>query len=142
MNDDSAGRDLTPKQSRFCLAIVEGDGQSEAYRGAYDASAMANEAVATEASRLMRDPRIKARVDELRRNLQRSLGLSRATLLRELEEVQALARQSGDLKTMLAATAAKTRLLGFHDHVAKPTSPSQREAIAAFGIFELDGGTE
>jgi hypothetical protein len=101
---------------------------------------MSDEAIAVEASRLVRDPRVRARVEELRRSLQCSLGLSRATLLRELEEVQALAREKNDLRIMLAAIAAKGKLLGFHDHVARPTSPSQREAMAAFGIFDLDGG--
>ena len=141
MNDDHAGT-LTAKMHRFALAIVEGDNQSAAYRAAYEATAMSDDAVAVEASRLMRDPRIKARIDELRSRLQRSLGVSRATLLRELDEVKDLARERRDVKTLLALIMSKARLLGFLDHPAKPTSPSQREALGAFGAFDLNGEGE
>jgi len=142
MSDDHTDGDLTPKMHKFSMAIVEGDSQSAAYRGAYDATNMKDEAVAVEASRLMRDPRIKGRIDELRSRLQRALGVSRATLLRELDEVKDLARERRDVKSLLAVTMSKARLLGFLDNPAKPTSDSQREALGVFGAYDLDGNAE
>jgi hypothetical protein len=140
-NNRDPARELSPKMQNFCLSIVEGDGPSEAYRAAYAASAMSDDSVAVEASRLLRDPRVHARIEELRTSLQRSLGVSRATLLREIDEVRELAKTSGDNKTVLAATMSKARILGFLDSPPKPTSPSEREASSMFGA-DLSGKGE
>jgi hypothetical protein len=134
-------RDLSPKMHRFCLSIVEGDGPSEAYKAAYAASGMSDDSVAVEASRLLRDRRVHSRIEELRTSLQRSLGISRATLLREIDEVRELAKSNGDVRTILSATMSKARLLGFLDSPPKPTSPSEREAASIFGA-ELTGKGE
>jgi hypothetical protein len=139
--DDTLARDLSPKMHKFCLCIVEGDGPSEAYRAAYTASGMNDDSVAVEASRLLRDPRVHARIEELRTSLQRSLGVSRATLLREIDEVRELAKTGGDVKMLLTATMSKARLLGFLDSPPKPTSPSEREASSIFGA-DLTGKAE
>ena len=139
--DDKLARELSPKMHKFCLCIVEGDGPSEAYKAAYAASSMSDDSVAVEASRLLRDPRVHARIEELRTSLQRALGVSRATLLREIDEVRELAKTSGDVKTVLTATMSKARLLGFLDSPPKPTSPSEREASSMFGA-ELTGKAE
>jgi hypothetical protein len=126
---------------RFCLSIVEGDGPSEAYRAAYAAANMSDDAIAVEASRLLRDNRVRERIEELRISLQRSLGVSRAALLREIDEARELAKASGDVKTTLSATMSKARLLGFLDNPAKPVSPSEREASSVFGA-DLSGKAE
>jgi hypothetical protein len=99
-------------------------------------------AVAVEASCLMRDPRIESRIKELRTSLRRSLGVSRASLLRELDEVAELAKTNGDLITQLQVIMSKARLSGFLALPAKPTSPSEKQASAAFGLFEMDGKSE
>ena len=67
--------------------------------------------------------------------------LSRASLLREIDEVRELAKTSGDVKTALTATMSKARLLGFLDSPPKPASPSEREASSMFGA-ELTGKGE
>jgi hypothetical protein len=130
--DSSPG--LTPKMHQFCLNVVEGDGPSEAYKSAYVADNMTAEAIAVEASRLQRDPRVRERIDELRSSLQRSLGISRATLLRELDEARQVAKVNGDVKAALSATMAKAKLLGFLDHAIKPMSSSEIEASRVFGV--------
>jgi phage terminase small subunit len=139
--ENSLARELSPKMQKFCLSIVEGDGPSEAYKAAYAASTMSDDSIAVEASRLLRDPRVRARIEELRTSLQRSLGVSRATLLREIDEARELAKTSGDVKTILAATMSKARLLGFLESPVKPMSPSERQAASVFGA-ELTGKAE
>jgi hypothetical protein len=87
------GRAISPKQEKFAFLLVEGEAQSAAYRLAYAAHAMSDEAVSVESARLARHPGVKARVESLRRNLQRVLGVSRGSLLQELSEAQEIARQ-------------------------------------------------
>ena len=59
---------LTIKQEAFCQAIASGlyPTQSAAYRIAYEAESMSAASISQEASRLMSDPRISARIDEIK----------------------------------------------------------------------------
>lgn len=57
---------LTPKKERFCLEILKGSNQSDAYRVAYDAENMTNKTINEEASRVMADDKVKLRIAELR----------------------------------------------------------------------------
>ena len=60
---------LTAKQERFCQAIIEGMTQADAYRTAYNSKKATDKTVQESASRLMADPKISARVNELRERL-------------------------------------------------------------------------
>lgn len=59
---------LTGKKLRFAKGVISGLSASEAYRRAYNAGSMSPATVATEASRLIRDPHIapiiREKVDE------------------------------------------------------------------------------
>ncbi len=57
---------LTPKQEQFCLEMIKPKAnQSKAYRAAFNARGMKAETVHSEASKLMRDPQVTARIKEL-----------------------------------------------------------------------------
>lgn len=58
---------LTEKQDKFCLNIVAGMSQTDAYKNSYDAKNMSIEAIYVEASRLMDNPMIALRIEELRK---------------------------------------------------------------------------
>jgi len=58
---------LTEQQERFCVNIVSGMNQTAAYKDAYDAEKMKIETIYVEASRLMDDPKITLRIEELRK---------------------------------------------------------------------------
>lgn len=60
---------LTEKQERFALNIVEGMNQADAYRSAYSAKKMSDNAIYREASLLMSNPKIAQRIQELRERL-------------------------------------------------------------------------
>jgi hypothetical protein len=135
--EEDAARPLTPKMHRFCLHFVEGDGPSQAYQAAYDAAKMGADSISTEAQRLLKDPRIQVRIAELRQTLQTSLGVSRGTLLCEIDEARELARAAGDARTMLNTTLAKAKILGFADHPVRPMNQSER---AADRLFDLGKG--
>ena len=55
---------LTPKQEKFCQLIAGGSDQSTAYREAFDSNGKAS-TVHSEASRLMKSPKITARCEAL-----------------------------------------------------------------------------
>ena len=55
---------LTSKQERFCQLIAGGSDQSAAYREAFNSNGKAS-TVHSEASRLMKNPKVTARVDYL-----------------------------------------------------------------------------
>lgn len=60
---------LTAKQEAFVNAIIEGKSQADAYRSAYSTKNMSNKTIWENASRLMADSKVKARVQELRDQL-------------------------------------------------------------------------
>jgi len=55
---------LTPKQERFAQLVAGGSSQADAYREAFNSKGK-DSTVHSEASRLMKDPKISARVDAL-----------------------------------------------------------------------------
>ena len=58
---------LTPKQRKFAEEYVNTGNASEAYRRAYDvAKTTSNEVIAVEGSRLLTDPNVSLRVQELK----------------------------------------------------------------------------
>ena len=57
---------LTAKQEAFAQAIASGDDQATAYRTAYNAANMKDASVYIQASRLIKNPKITLRVDELK----------------------------------------------------------------------------
>ena len=58
---------LTNKQEEFCQNIISGMTQHDAYKNAYDVKKMSNKAVDEEASKLIKNPKVAQRVDELKK---------------------------------------------------------------------------
>ena len=57
---------LSAKQEAFAQCIANGDDQATAYRTAYDASGMKDASIYIEASKLIKNPKVALRVDELK----------------------------------------------------------------------------
>jgi len=57
-----ASAKLTAKQSAYVRAILKGANQSDAYREAYNAENMSDQAIWTEAGRLFRHPEVSRRI--------------------------------------------------------------------------------
>lgn len=81
---------LTGKRLRFAEGVVSGLSASEAYRRAYDARGMKPASVATEASRLLRDPKIARMVREGIEKAMRNAAWNREEAIGRLTEVNAL----------------------------------------------------
>lgn len=80
-------RELTAQQEAFAQAMASGLSQTAAYRKAYQRTRMSIGSVSTAASRLMSDPRIRARVKELRNMVAEVDVISTAEVLRELARI-------------------------------------------------------
>ena len=56
---------LTSKQNKFIQSIIEGSCQSDAYRLAYSKTEMSSKTIWEAASRLSKNPKVIARLDQL-----------------------------------------------------------------------------
>lgn len=105
---------LTPKQEKFCQKYIELGNASEAYRGVYNAAAMLPSTTNRKAKELLDNGKIRARLDELRQDLQAQHEITVNDLLNELEtaRTKALAADNPQCSAAIAATMAKAKLLG------------------------------
>lgn len=78
---------LTEKQERFAQLVVELGNNSDAYRGAYNASNMKPETINSKAYILLQRDDIGARVAELRKELEEANLWSREDSLKVLAEI-------------------------------------------------------
>jgi len=80
-------RVLTPKQERFCLAYVETGNASEAYRRAYSTGNMKALTVNDGAAKLLKNPRIAHRIQELQQQAQERTEVTIDHIIKELATV-------------------------------------------------------
>ena len=105
---------LTIKQEKFCMVYVETGNASEAYRQAYNAENMSNEAIGVEACRLLDNPSVSLKVKELKSGHIKRHELTIDDLVAELEEARqaALSAMVVQSSASVAATMGKAKLLG------------------------------
>jgi phage terminase small subunit len=100
--------DLTAKQEAFALAYVETGNASEAYRRSHDVGADTKpETIWSEASRLLANPKVSARVKELQQLARDIAMVSVGTLTAELEGARLKAMAEGK-----GASAAVSAIMG------------------------------
>ena len=100
---------LTDKQESFASLVASGKNQTEAYRLSYDAERMADATVWTEASLLLSNPKVAARLAVLnteKENQRRMMAVSRAE--RVLQRLERLA----DSATTESVKVRANELLG------------------------------
>lgn len=105
---------LTIKQEKFCMVYVETGNASEAYRQAYNAENMSNEAIGVESCRLLDHPSVALKVKELKSGHAKRHELTIDDLVDELEEARqaALLAESPQSSAAVSATMGKAKLLG------------------------------
>lgn len=77
---------LTPKQEKFVQSLIQGMSQADAYRSAYATKNMSDKSIWENASRLMADDKVKARVKELREQMDKETIMSAQKRLEWLTE--------------------------------------------------------
>ena len=136
------GLNLTPKQEKFCQLYIELGNASEAYRQSYDADNMNENTVNREAKGLLDNPKIAARLDQIRKEHSKRHNVTVDTLLIELEEAR-LAAFEGErvqVAAAVAATMGKAKILGFDKQVIEHTGdPNNPINMSLKVVFENDG---
>ena len=102
---------LTAKQEAFCQGIADGLGQADSYRAAYDAEDMKENSVYVNASKLMKNSKITARIAELKSQVQEKQLWSREMSVKAL--VQAYREGSGSVK--VAAVKELNAMHGYNE---------------------------
>ena len=130
---------LTPKQEAFALAYIETGNASEAYRRCYAAQRMKAEAIHVAAARLLANPKIALRVDEMKAAHAERHGVTVDEIAALLREDRAFARQCESPAAAVSATMGLAKLYGHlkdkHEHTGKdgkdlPSGP----AVAVFAL--------
>jgi phage terminase small subunit len=104
---------LTPKQERFAQLVAEGKTQADAYRGAFDTKPTTKpETIQANASRLMADSNISARVDELRKPIIEAVGITLESHLKDLMTLRNLAVKNNQINAAITAEIARGKAAG------------------------------
>jgi phage terminase small subunit len=101
---------LTLKQDAFCREIVvNGGNATQAYRASYDSQTTDN-ATGVAASRLLDNPKITLRVEQLQDQAAEFAGISPESIAAEFAENRRLAKRLGQTSSMNTATERKADL--------------------------------
>ncbi len=103
---------MTPKQEKFCQAVVSGMSQADAYRAAYDAAGMKPETVQNKAYQLMARGDVRARVDALRLPVIEKLQYGLEQAMTEAAAAFEVAKVKENGGAMVAAVQLRAKLNG------------------------------
>jgi hypothetical protein len=124
---------LTQKQESFCLAYIETGNASEAYRRSYATVDMSPASVNREASNLLDNPKITARLGELRQRAEDKSLLTLEAHMNELQSLRDLAKQNGQYSAAIKAEELRGKLCKLYvdqreapGKDAKPASPAEK----------------
>jgi hypothetical protein len=85
---DTKKKQLTMKQENFCREYLLCGNASEAYRRAYNVENMKPETIWNEATKMLKNPVISTRINELKSDLEELLGITKATEIKELIRIK------------------------------------------------------
>lgn len=129
---------MTPQMEHFARLVAEGKNQSDAYRGAYKAEKMKPTSINEEASRMMANPAIAARVAFLRNEF---APISRLTLemhIEELERLKELALQAGKFEAAINAEVNRGKASGLYVTKTEDVTDPMRKALGRMKPDRLD----
>ena len=122
---------LTPKQELFCLKYLETGNATSAYKQSYSAEKMKSESVNVEASKLLSNPKIAQRIEELRQPVIRSLQSALSEHLSRLDILSRKAEDAGQLSIAVSAEIARGKAMGLY-------AKSEESAQVIFGNREQE----
>ena len=104
---------LTLKQNRFCREFMANDGNATAaYRHAYNTENMAEATINSEASRLLANPSIAARIEELEIEAAAMAETTPEALIAKLIKAENLAYETNNSAAATGAIMAQGKLAG------------------------------
>jgi hypothetical protein len=114
---------MTPKEEVFAQAIADGNDQCQAYRLAYDVSPHTKmTTIYPNASRLMRNSKIIARVAELRAELSAQGLWTRKQSVEALKEVLRIGAENKRPLEIIAAVKALNAMYGYDTPPQEPAT--------------------
>jgi len=114
---------LTPKQEVFCQAYIETGNASEAYRRVYSPKGKPA-TVNRSAHEVLENPKVAARLAELKDAQKERHHVTVDSLLLELEEARKVGIATGRAAAMVAATMSKAKLLGMEGSTPDDETPT------------------
>lgn len=105
---------LSPKQEAFCLAYLKLGNASEAYRRSYDAGGMKPATVNRTAKELLDNPKIAARLAELRAPAVEKAKLTLQQHLEDLQQLRNEARGEAQFGAAVSAEVARGKAAGLY----------------------------
>lgn len=125
---------LTEKQRKFAQKYIELGNASEAYRQSYNAKNMTDKQIWEEASKLNANPKVRQRVEDLRKKHAERHAVTVESITKEYEEARTLALLEKQPSAAVSATTGKAKLHGLVVE-KKDVKISPLETI----LEELDG---
>ncbi len=110
---------LTAKQENFCAEFVQCGNAAEAYRRAYSAGKMKPETVWSNASRLLDNSKVRARVQELQDAAAQKAQVTLEGHLKKLAELRDLAIEDGQLSAAITAEISRGKAAGLYTDKVK-----------------------
>ena len=127
---------LTSKQEKFCINVVKGMTYSDAYRDVYDIENYKDESLYVKASELMKNPKIKSKIEELRKPVQdkikKQIEFTIDNAINELDEARLLAKDKFKTADMISATMGKAKILGIIVDKSETKLLGLKEALVKF----------
>lgn len=105
---------LTPKQEAFCVAYIETGNASEAYRRAYDCKNSSESTINRTAKELLDNPKIAARVAEIREPAVKNAQITLEQHLNDLRRLRDLAEASEKYGPAIQAEVARGKASGLY----------------------------
>ena len=106
---------LTPQQELFAQTVASGENQSDAYRRAYKVKATTKPtSVNVSAAKLMADPNIRQRVEELKKPIIEAVGLTLESHLARLAHLSKKAEEAENYGPAVTAETNRGKAAGLY----------------------------
>lgn len=105
---------LTAKQEAFCLAYIETNNASEAYRRAYNSKNMKPETINKRSSELIQDGAITGRLEQLRAPVRDRAQITLESHLERLNHLSLMAEQAEQYSAAIKAEESRGKVAGLY----------------------------
>lgn len=135
---------LTQKQELFCQEMLKADQRcSDAYRKVYNVKPGTKDATVHRcAHELIENPKVAARIKELRNSAASAAVLSLDQHMADLEALREEARQAGQFSAAINAEISRGRARGFYVTKTEDVTDPMRKALGRMKPDKLDSVIE
>lgn len=129
--------ELTPKQEKFAQCVASGMSQADAYRNSFTVGEKTKDSsVHVSASKLMNDPKIWQRVEELRKPIVQRTQITLESHLQTLAEIRDRALDSNQFSAASTAEIARGKASGLYSDkvelTGKDGAPIEQNLTVSF----------